>query len=61
MVSVIVLGVLITLAIILLVLLLLAGAYLWWRHKRSQLQFIEPPSDDNESISGSLRLVLDNK
>lgn len=56
MASVIIIGLLSTLGVLIAILLLLAGGYLWWRHKRSQLKFIEP-NDDEESTSGSLRLV----
>lgn len=56
MASVIIIGCLATLGVIIVILLLLAGGYLWWRHKRSQLKFIEP-HEDEESTSGSLRLV----
>ncbi|KAL9873490.1 synaptotagmin 7 isoform 5-T17 [Glossina fuscipes fuscipes] len=37
------------LAILITISLFLAGGYLWWRHKRSQLQFIEPTEDENSS------------
>uniref|UniRef100_T1GCS0 Vitellogenin domain-containing protein n=1 Tax=Megaselia scalaris TaxID=36166 RepID=T1GCS0_MEGSC len=37
------------------ILLFLAGGYFWWRHKRSQLQFVEPV-DDEESVSDSINL-----
>lgn len=57
MASVIIIGLLATLGVIIVILLLLAGGYLWWRHKRSQLKFIEP-NEDEESTSGSLRLVV---
>lgn len=56
MANVIIIGCLATIGVIIVILLLLAGGYLWWRHKRSQLKFIEP-HDDEESTSGSLRLV----
>lgn len=26
---------------------IVAGGYFWWRHKRSQLQFIEPGQDED--------------
>ncbi|XP_055690378.1 synaptotagmin-7 [Lutzomyia longipalpis] len=55
MVSVLVIGCLATLGAIVTVLLLFAGGYLWWRHKRSQLQFIEP-NDDEENASEVVRL-----
>lgn len=53
----IIIGLLSTLGVLIAILLLLAGGYLWWRHKRSQLKFIEP-HEDEESTSGSLRLVF---
>lgn len=43
-----------TVGVIITILLLLAGGYLWWRHKRSQLKFIEP-NEDEESTSESIR------
>lgn len=52
--TIILIGVLSTLGIILLILALLAAAYFWWRHKRSQLEFVEP-CDENETSSGSLK------
>lgn len=55
MASAILIGCLATLGIIIAILLFLAGGYLWWRHKRSQLQFIEP-NEDEESSSGSMRI-----
>uniref|UniRef100_A0A6B2E5H5 Putative ca2+-dependent phospholipid-binding protein synaptotagmin n=1 Tax=Phlebotomus kandelakii TaxID=1109342 RepID=A0A6B2E5H5_9DIPT len=55
MVSVLVIGCLATLGAIVTVLILFAGGYLWWRHKRSQLQFIEP-NDDEEIASEIVRL-----
>ncbi|XP_055714593.1 synaptotagmin-7 isoform X2 [Phlebotomus papatasi] len=55
MVSVLVIGCLATVGAIVTVLLLFAGGYLWWRHKRSQLQFIEP-NDDEEVASEIVRL-----
>ncbi|XP_059609706.1 synaptotagmin-7 isoform X2 [Phlebotomus argentipes] len=55
MVSVLVIGCLATLGAIITVLLLFAGGYLWWRHKRSQLHFIEP-NDDEEIASEIVRL-----
>lgn len=57
MVSAVLIGCLATVGVIITILLLLAGGYLWWRHKRSQLQFIEP-NEDAESSSGSMRYVL---
>uniref|UniRef100_A0A1B0FEM9 Uncharacterized protein n=1 Tax=Glossina morsitans morsitans TaxID=37546 RepID=A0A1B0FEM9_GLOMM len=44
------------LAVLITISLFLAGGYLWWRHKRSQLQFIEPTEDENSS-SYSLKYV----
>lgn len=35
-------------------LVLLAAGYFWWRHKRSQLEFVEP-CDDHETSSASLK------
>ncbi|XP_037041809.1 synaptotagmin-7 isoform X2 [Bradysia coprophila] len=55
MVSAVLIGCLATVGVIITILLLLAGGYLWWRHKRSQLQFIEP-NEEEESSSGSMRL-----
>lgn len=52
--TIILIGVLSTLGIILFILALLAAAYFWWRHKRSQLEFVEP-CDENETSSGSLK------
>lgn len=54
MASAVLIGCLATLGVIIAILLLLAGGYLWWRHKRSQLQFIEP-NEDEESSNGSMR------
>lgn len=54
MVSVLVIGCLATVGAIVTVLILFAGGYLWWRHKRSQLQFIEP-NDDEEVASEIVR------
>lgn len=51
---IILIGVLSTLGIIALILVLLVAAYFWWRHKRSQLEFVEP-TDENETSSGSLK------
>lgn len=39
------------------ILLFLAGGYFWWRHKRSQLQFVEPV-DDEESATDSIKYDL---
>ncbi|GAB0092118.1 hypothetical protein DMENIID0001_070850 [Sergentomyia squamirostris] len=55
MVNILVIGCLATLGAIVTVLLLFAGGYLWWRHKRSQLQFVEP-NEYEESSSEVLRL-----
>lgn len=55
MASAVLIGCLATLGVIIAILLLLAGGYLWWRHKRSQLQFVEP-NEDEESSNGSMRL-----
>lgn len=52
---IILIGVLSTLGIIVLLLILLAAAYFWWRHKRSQLEFVEPNDNENETSSGSLK------
>uniref|UniRef100_A0A1A9WQB8 C2 domain-containing protein n=2 Tax=Glossina TaxID=7393 RepID=A0A1A9WQB8_9MUSC len=43
------------LGILIAISLFLAGGYLWWRHKRSQLQFIEP-NEDEDSSSYSLKV-----
>ena len=51
---IILIGVISTLGIIVFILILLAVAYFWWRHKRSQLEFVEP-CDENETSSGSLK------
>lgn len=42
------------------ILLLLAGGYLWWRHKRSQLKFIEPDEFDEESPNAGIDPALLN-
>ncbi|XP_055857747.1 synaptotagmin-7 isoform X2 [Episyrphus balteatus] len=55
MTSIILIGCLATLGIIIAISLFLAGGYLWWRHKRSQLQFIEP-NEDEDSSNYSMRL-----
>lgn len=55
MTSLILVGCLATLGIIIAISLFLAGGYLWWRHKRSQLQFIEP-NEDEDSSSYSMRM-----
>ncbi|XP_030379514.1 synaptotagmin-7 isoform X2 [Scaptodrosophila lebanonensis] len=54
MASIILIACLAILGLIIAIALFLAGGYLWWRHKRSQLQFIEP-NEDEESSSYSLR------
>ncbi|ALC48087.1 Syt7 [Drosophila busckii] len=54
MASIILIACLAILGLIIAISLFLAGGYLWWRHKRSQLQFIEP-NEDEESSSYSLR------
>lgn len=51
---IILIGAISTLGIIVFILILLAVAYFWWRHKRSQLEFVEP-CDENETSSGSLK------
>ncbi|XP_069968511.1 synaptotagmin-7 isoform X2 [Bactrocera oleae] len=55
MANIILIACLAVLGIIIAIALFLAGGYLWWRHKRSQLQFIEP-NEDEDSSSYSLRL-----
>ncbi|XP_053969022.1 uncharacterized protein LOC128870427 [Anastrepha ludens] len=55
MANIILIACLSVLGIIIAIALFLAGGYLWWRHKRSQLQFIEPNEDEGSS-SYSLRL-----
>lgn len=52
--TIVLIGVLVTLGIIAIVLVLLAAGYFWWRHKRSQLEFVEP-CDDHETSSASLK------
>jgi hypothetical protein len=52
--QIILIGVLSTLGIIIVLLILLTGVYFWWRHKRSQLEFVEP-CDDHETSSASLK------
>jgi len=54
MASIVLIACLAILGLIITIALFLAGGYLWWRHKRSQLQFIEP-NEDEESSSYSLR------
>ncbi|KAM8702761.1 hypothetical protein ACLKA7_005125 [Drosophila subpalustris] len=58
MASIILIACLAILGLIIAIALFLAGGYLWWRHKRSQLQFIEP-NEDEESSSYSLRATQD--
>ncbi|EDW34863.1 GL18166 [Drosophila persimilis] len=58
MASIILIACLAILGLIIAIALFLAGGYLWWRHKRSQLQFIEP-NEDEESSSYSLRAAQD--
>ncbi|KAH8269774.1 hypothetical protein KR018_001475 [Drosophila ironensis] len=58
MASVVLIACLAILGLIIAIALFLAGGYLWWRHKRSQLQFIEP-NEDEESSSYSLRAAQD--
>ncbi|KMZ07213.1 synaptotagmin-7 isoform X1 [Drosophila simulans] len=58
MASIVLIACLAILGLIIAIALFLAGGYLWWRHKRSQLQFIEP-NEDEESSSYSLRAAQD--
>ncbi|XP_017056787.1 synaptotagmin-7 isoform X1 [Drosophila ficusphila] len=58
MASIVLIACLAVLGLIIAIALFLAGGYLWWRHKRSQLQFIEP-NEDEESSSYSLRAAQD--
>ncbi|XP_030245961.1 uncharacterized protein LOC108657932 [Drosophila navojoa] len=58
MASIILIACLAILGLIIAIALFLAGGYLWWRHKRSQLQFIEP-NEDEESSNYSLRAAQD--
>ncbi|KAH8418159.1 hypothetical protein KR009_006704 [Drosophila setifemur] len=58
MASLLLIACLAVLGLIIAISLFLAGGYLWWRHKRSQLQFIEP-NEDEESSSYSLRAAQD--
>lgn len=60
MVSAILIGCLAVFGVIAGILLLLAGGYLWWRHKRSQLKFIEPDEFDEESPNGGIDPALLN-
>lgn len=60
MVSAVVIGVLAVVGVIVGILLLLAGGYLWWRHKRSQLKFIEPNEFDEESPNAGIDPALLN-
>lgn len=54
MASAILIALLATFGVILTIALLMVAAYFWWRHKRSQLEFIEP-CDEEESSNGSMR------
>ncbi|XP_017062644.1 synaptotagmin-7 isoform X1 [Drosophila eugracilis] len=58
MANIVLIASLAVLGLIIAIALFLAGGYLWWRHKRSQLQFIEP-NEDEESSSYSLRAAQD--
>ena len=60
MVSAILIGFLAVFGVIVGILLLLAGGYLWWRHKRSQLKFIEPNEFDEESPNAGIDPALLN-
>lgn len=60
MVSAILVGFLAVFGVIVGILLLLAGGYLWWRHKRSQLKFIEPDEFDEESPNAGIDPALLN-
>lgn len=60
MVSVILVACLAVFGVLVGVLLLLAGGYLWWRHKRSQLKFIEPNDLDEESPNAGIDPALLN-
>lgn len=60
MVSAMVVGFLAVFGVIVGILLLLAGGYLWWRHKRSQLKFIEPNEFDEESPNAGIDPALLN-
>lgn len=60
MVSAILIGFLAVFGVIVGILLLLAGGYLWWRHKRSQLKFIEPNDFDEESPNAGIDPALLN-
>lgn len=52
--TIVLVGVLVTIGIIILILIVLAAGYFWWRHKRSQLEFVEP-CDDHETSSASIK------
>ena len=60
MVSAVLVGFLAVFGVIVGILLLLAGGYLWWRHKRSQLKFIEPNEFDEESPNAGIDPALLN-
>lgn len=60
MVSAILIGFLAVFGVIVGILMLLAGGYLWWRHKRSQLKFIEPNDLDEESPNAGIDPALLN-
>lgn len=60
MVSAVLIGCLAVFGVLIGILLLLAGGYLWWRHKRSQLKFIEPNEFDEESPNGGIDPALLN-
>lgn len=60
MVSAVLIGFLAVFGVIVGILLLLAGGYLWWRHKRSQLKFIEPNEFDEESPNAGIDPALLN-
>lgn len=51
--KVIIIGCLAALAIITSIFAIIVGGYLWWRHKRSQLQFIEPNEDHESNYESS--------
>lgn len=60
MVSAVLIGFLAVFGVIVGILMLLAGGYLWWRHKRSQLKFIEPNDLDEESPNAGIDPALLN-
>lgn len=45
--SVIITACLAAIVAILAIFAIVAGGYFWWRHKRSQLQFIEPNDEEH--------------